>query len=41
MHYFICAGEPSGDLHASHLMAAIARIDTEASFTFLGGDLMS
>ena len=41
MHYFICAGEPSGDLHASHLMAAIGRIDTEASFTFLGGDLMS
>lgn len=41
MHYFICAGEPSGDLHASHLMAAIARTDAEASFTFLGGDLMS
>lgn len=41
MHYFICAGEPSGDLHAAHLMEAIAAADPAAAFTFLGGDLMA
>lgn len=40
MHYFISAGEPSGDLHASALMAAIKQKDAQAQFTFLGGDLM-
>ena len=41
MHYFISAGEPSGDLHASALMEAIKIKDPQAQFTFLGGDLMT
>lgn len=41
MKYFICAGEASGDLHASGLMEAIAGIDKEARFDFLGGDMMA
>lgn len=41
MHYMLIAGEASGDLHASHLMAALRRTDPHATFTFLGGDLMS
>lgn len=41
MHYFISAGEPSGDLHASALMAALRADDADARFTFLGGDLMA
>lgn len=41
MHYFISAGEPSGDLHASALIAELRRLDPEATFTFLGGDLMA
>lgn len=41
VHYFLIAGEPSGDLHASHLITAIAGIDKNAVFTFLGGDKMA
>lgn len=41
MKYFIIAGEASGDLHASNLMAALKRHDAEARFCFLGGDLMA
>lgn len=41
MKYFISAGEASGDLHASELIKALAIEDTEAKFTFLGGDLMA
>lgn len=41
MHYFISAGEPSGDLHASRLIEALRRADPQARFTFLGGDLMA
>ncbi len=41
MHYFISAGEPSGDLHASALIAALKKLDDRARFTFLGGDLMA
>ena len=41
MHYFISAGEPSGDLHASALIAELRRLDPQAEFTFLGGDLMA
>lgn len=41
MKYFLIAGEASGDLHASQLMAALRREDSEASFRFYGGDLMS
>lgn len=41
MHYFLCAGEPSGDLHAAALIMALAADDPSATFTFLGGDLMT
>lgn len=41
MHYFISAGEPSGDLHASALIKALKDEDPQARFTFLGGDLMA
>lgn len=41
MKYFLCAGEASGDLHASRLIEALSLIDKNASFTFLGGDMMS
>lgn len=40
MKYFLIAGEASGDLHASNLMAALKEQDTEADFRFFGGDLM-
>ncbi len=41
MHYFIIAGEASGDLHASHLIEAIKKADNKAVITFLGGDKMA
>lgn len=41
MHYFVIAGEASGDLHASHLISALRSRDSKALFTFLGGDLMA
>lgn len=41
MKYYLIAGEASGDLHASHLMAAIARRDEHAEFRFYGGDMMA
>lgn len=40
MKYFLVAGEASGDLHGSNLMAALKRQDPQAEFCFLGGDLM-
>ena len=40
MKYFLIAGEASGDLHASHLMASIKHEDPQSEFRFLGGDLM-
>lgn len=40
MKYFLVAGEASGDLHASNLMAALKTSDPQAEFCFLGGDLM-
>lgn len=40
MKYFLVAGEASGDLHASNLMAALKASDPNADFCFLGGDLM-
>ncbi len=40
MKYYIIAGEASGDLHASNLMKALLKKDTEADFRFWGGDLM-
>lgn len=41
MKYFIVAGEASGDLHGSNLMAALKQIDKEADFRYFGGDLMA
>jgi len=41
MKYFIIAGEASGDLHASHLMRELKNGDSDANFTFFGGDLMA
>ncbi len=41
MKYMFIAGEASGDLHASRLIAALRKKDSEASFVFLGGDLMA
>lgn len=40
MKYFIIAGEASGDLHGSNLMAALKLEDKDADFSFFGGDLM-
>jgi len=40
MRYFIIAGEASGDLHASNLMCELKKVDAQAEFCFLGGDLM-
>lgn len=40
MKYYLIAGEASGDLHASNLMAALKQQDSQAQFRFLGGDLM-
>ena len=41
MKYYLIVGEASGDLHASHLMAALKQEDAEATFRFFGGDLMA
>ena len=41
MRYYIIAGEPSGDLHGSNLMKALKEVDTDATFSFWGGDLMA
>ncbi|MDE6573711.1 MAG: lipid-A-disaccharide synthase [Muribaculaceae bacterium] len=41
MHYFIIAGEASGDLHGAHLIQALRRHDPDAVITFLGGDKMA
>ena len=40
MKYYLIAGEASGDLHASNLMAALRDEDPQAEFRFFGGDLM-
>jgi lipid-A-disaccharide synthase len=40
MKYYIVAGEPSGDLHASNLMKELLLIDNTIQFQFWGGDLM-
>lgn len=41
MKYYLIAGEASGDLHASRLMAALRSEDPDAQFRFFGGDLMA
>lgn len=40
MKYYLIAGEASGDLHASNLMASLKKTDPQADFRYLGGDLM-
>lgn len=40
MRYYLIAGEASGDLHGSNLMAALKKTDDKAEFRFFGGDLM-
>jgi lipid-A-disaccharide synthase len=40
MKYYLIAGEASGDLHASHLMAALREEDSQAEFRFFGGGKM-
>lgn len=41
MHYFIIAGESSGDLHGSRLIEELRAQDSNAVVTFIGGDKMS
>lgn len=41
MKYYLIVGEASGDLHASHLMAALKEEDSRAEFRFFGGDMMA
>lgn len=41
MHYFIIAGEASGDLHGAALIEALRVADPDARFSFLGGDKMT
>ena len=40
MKYYVIAGEASGDLHASNLVAEIKKKDKRAEFRGCGGDLM-
>ena len=40
MKYYVIAGEASGDLHASNLIAEIKKKDAKAEFRGFGGDLM-
>lgn len=40
MKYYVIAGEASGDLHASNLIAEIKKKDPKAEFRVWGGDLM-
>ena len=40
MKYYIIAGEASGDMHASNLVAEIKKKDKKAEFRGFGGDLM-
>lgn len=41
MKYYLIAGEASGDLHGSNLMANLKIVDNNAQFRFWGGDLMA
>ena len=41
MKYYLIAGEASGDLHGSLLMAALAAKDPKAQFRFQGGEKMA
>ncbi len=41
MKYYIIAGEASGDLHGSNLMAELLQVDPNAEFRIFGGDRMA
>lgn len=41
MKYYLIAGEASGDLHGSNLMAGLIQQDKNTEFRFWGGDLMA
>lgn len=41
MHYFLIAGEASGDLHGSRLIEELRAQDPRAVVTFIGGDKMA
>ena len=41
MKYYLIAGEASGDVHASRLVAALREEDAEAEFRGIGGDMMA
>lgn len=41
MKYMLVAGEASGDIHASNVIESIKKLDSDAEFLFIGGDLMS
>jgi lipid-A-disaccharide synthase len=40
MKYYVIAGEPSGDLHASNMMKELLLLDSTIEFRYWGGDLM-
>ena len=40
MKYYLISGEASGDLHGSHLIAALKKLDPNAHFRAWGGDLI-
>jgi len=40
LKYYVIAGEPSGDLHASNMMRELLVLDHTIQFRFWGGDLM-
>ena len=40
MKYYVIAGEPSGDLHASNMMKELLLLDNNIEFRFWGGDLI-
>lgn len=40
MKYYVIAGEPSGDLHASNMMKELLLLDNSIEWRFWGGDLM-
>lgn len=41
MKYFIIAGDPSGDLHSSHFIRELLKLDTNAEIDFVGGQKMA
>ena len=41
MHYYLIAGEASGDLHGSNLIRGLKEADPDAVFRFFGGDMMA